>query len=197
VDFKKVKETIEKLEIDNSKTIYKLDNGTELYVHRPKKLGKSLKKEYEIHKNFQIFMKKPHEEDFKPNHLRILINLHLKKISDPAKAEKIFSILEKVYHGEDPLAYRKELEALNFRMSLDSPLVDVCLAQLFMCEQEINYTDGKVKPPRAYLMGYMRLVKCGEVEIDKLLWNSIRHPPPVRFRSEPQKLQQQILNVKI
>ena len=183
MNFEVAKGKIEKLEIGKSETIYQFDNGVKLYVHRPLKLGKSLKREYSLHKNFQIFMKKPNEREFKPNHLRILINLHLKKISDPKKAEIIFNILEKIYHGDDPLLYKKDLEFLDFRMSLDSALVDVCLAQLFMCEQEICYTDGKVKPPRAYLMGYIRLVRSGEVEIDKLLWNSIRHPPLIRFRS--------------
>lgn len=183
MDFKTAKEKIEKLGMGKSETMYKFDNGVELYVHRPEKLGRSLKREYAIHKNFQIFMKKPGEEDFKPNHLRILINLHLKKISDSEKAELIFDILEKVYNGEDPLLYKDKLTSLNFKMSLDPTLVDVCLAQLFMCEQEICYTDGKVKPPRAYLMGYIRLVRSGKVEIDKLLWNSIRHPPPIIFRS--------------
>lgn len=183
MNFKTAKEKIEKLEIGKSESMYKFNGGVELYVHRPVKLGKSLKREYALHKNFQIFMKKPNEKEFKPNHLRILINLHLKNISDPEKAKIIFDILEKVYHGEDPLLYQKELELLNFKMSLDSALVDVCLAQLFMCEQEICYTDGKVKPPRAYLMGYIRLVHSGEAEIDKLLWNSVRHPPLIRFRS--------------
>lgn len=183
MNFETAKAKIEKLEIGKSETMYKFDDGIELYVHRPEKLGRSLKREYALHKNFQIFMKKPKEKEFKPNHLRILINLHLKKISDPKKADIIFDILERIYHGDDPLLHKKDLELIDFRMSLDSALVDVCLAQLFMCEQEICYTDGKVKPPRAYLMGYIRLVRSGEVEIDKVLWNSIRHPPLIRFRS--------------
>ena len=183
MNFEVAKEKIEKLAIGSSETIYKFDDGIELYVHRPEKLGRSLKREYALHKNFQIFMKKPKEKEFKPNHLRILINLHLKKISDPKKADILFDILEKIYHGDDPLLYKKDLEILDFRMSLDSALVDVCLAQLFMCEQEICYTDGKVKPPRAYLMGYIRMVRHRAEEIDKLLWSSTRHPPRKIYRT--------------
>jgi len=53
-----------------------------------------------------------------------------------------------------------------------------------MAEQEIAYPGGKVKPPRAYIMGYIRIIREGEQEIDKLLWNSIRHPPPIKYRTK-------------
>ena len=191
MDFEKLKDLISEIKIGETKTIYKLGN-VELYVHRPEKVGRSVKQTYDLKKNFQIFMKKPGHNDFKPNHLRILINLHLKKESDNKSAEKVFDILEKVYDGEDPLKFEKELSTLNFRMSLDSALVDVCCAQLFMAEQEIAYPGGKVKPPRAYIMGYIRIIREGQQEIDKLLWNSIRHPPAIkyRFNDKNQKLQQ-------
>lgn len=74
-------------------------------------------------------------------------------------------------------------------MSLDSALVDVCCAQLFMAEQEIAYPGGKVKPPRAYIMGYIRIIREGQQEIDKVLWNSIRHPPAIKYRSRLEKNQ--------
>src|SRR3989344_836840 len=143
MDFEKLKDVIIALRIGETKTIYKLDD-IELYVHRPEKIGRSVKQTYDIKKNFQIFMKKPGHNDFKPNHLRILINLHLKKESDPNSAEIIFDILEKVYNGDDPLKFKDKLNELKFRMSLDSALVDVCCAQLFMAEQDIAYPGGKV-----------------------------------------------------
>ena len=52
-----------------------------------------------------------------------------------------------------------------------------------MAEQDINYTHGKIKPPRSFLMGYIRLIKTQKENIDKILWNSIRHPPRKEFRN--------------
>jgi len=50
-----------------------------------------------------------------------------------------------------------------------------------MSEQDINYTHGKVQPPRAFLMGYLRFIKTQEQNIDKILWSSTRHPPRIEF----------------
>ena len=67
-------------------------------------------------------------------------------------------------------------------MQLDSALVNVCCTQLFMAEQDINYTHGKINPPRSFLMGYIRFIKTKQENIDKILWSSIRHPPRKEFR---------------
>lgn len=182
MEFEKLKEIIASLKMNESKTVYELDDGVKLFLHRPEKLGRSLKrKTYDPKKNFQIFMKKPEHKDFKPNHLRVLLDLHLKRDSDPKNAEKIFDVIEKIYQGADPLNFKSILTNLKFRMFLDSPLVNVCCAQLFMAEQDVNYTDGKIQPPRAFMMGYIRMIRTGEFEIDKLLWNSIRHAPKSEF----------------
>ena len=184
MNFSELLKVIESVKIGNSKTIYKLDD-VELYIHRPEKLGASLKrKDYDPKKNFQIFMKTPGKKDFKPNHLRVLLDLHLKHESDPKLSERIFEVMEAVYKGEDPLKFSKEISKMKFRMQLDSAIVNVCSAQLFMAEQEINYTKGKVQPPRAYLMGYIRMIRTGNFEIDKILWSSTRHPPRKEFRTK-------------
>jgi len=49
-------------------------------------------------------------------------------------------------------------------------------------EQDINYTHGKIQPPRSFLMGYIRFIKTKQENIDKILWSSIRHPPRNEFR---------------
>jgi hypothetical protein len=181
--YKELLEIIEKLEIGKSRNIYRVD-GIDLWIFRPEKLGRSLKskEKYDVKKNFQIFMKKSEGKAFRPNHLRILIDLHLKLISDPKSAESVFSVLEEIYKGEDPLKFKEQLDKLKFKMELDPVLINVCCAQMFMAEQDINYTKGKIKPPRSFLMGYIRFVKSGEENIDKILWNSIRHPPREEFR---------------
>ncbi|MEM4245254.1 MAG: hypothetical protein QXR60_03570 [Candidatus Nanoarchaeia archaeon] len=183
MDYKQLLEVIKKLEFDKPQIIYSFDDGTQLFIVRPRQLGKSLKSKdkYDIKTNFQIFMNKGREKPFRPNHLRVLLDLYLKKVSEPLSAEIIFSVLEEIYKGKDPLDFKEELSPLKFRMSLDSPFINVCCAQLFMAEQDINYIHGKIKPPRAYIMGYIRLIKKGEENIDKVLWNSVRHPPRKEF----------------
>lgn len=183
MNYKELLETINKLDVGNSKNIYRVDN-TDIWIHRPEKLGRSLKskEKYDIKTNFQIFMRGGDGRAFRPNHLRILIDLHLKLISNSKEAERLFSILEEIYRGKDPLEFKDELSKIKFKMQLDTALVNICCSQLFMAEQDINYTKGKIKPPRSYLMGYIRFVKSEKENIDKLLWNSIRHPPKKEFR---------------
>lgn len=181
--YKELLETINNVRIEERKNIYREDN-TDLWIYRPEKLGRSLKskEKYDVKTNFQIFMRDKNGVAFKPNHLRILLDLHLKLISNPDSARELFYILEEVYNGRDPLEFKNELDKMKFRMQLDTALINVCCAQLFMSEQDINYTKGKVQPPRSYLMGYIRQIKLGQENIDKLLWNSIRHPPKKEFR---------------
>lgn len=185
MDFAGMKELIMDIKIGESKAVYSFSNGITLYVHRPEKVGRSVKGKYSVEKNFQIVMKEPNKKDFLPNHLRVLLDLHLKNKSNPDSAKLIFDVIEKIYDGEDPLNYEKDLKKIKFDMYLDSALVNVCLTQLFMIEQEINYTHGRVKPPRAYIMGYIRMIRTAEFEIDKLLWSSTRHPPRMEFREKP------------
>ena len=181
--YKELLEIINNLKIGESKNIYRVNN-TDLWIHRPEKLGSSLKNKdkYDIKTNFQIFMRGEDGKAFKPNHLRILLDLHLKLISNQNSADKLFLILEDIYNGKDPLEFKEELNKMEFKMQLDSALVNVCCAQLFMSEQDINYTKGKIQPPRSFLMGYIRFIKTKQENIDKILWSSIRHPPRVEFR---------------
>ena len=181
--YKELLEVVNKLKIGESKNIYRINN-TDLWIHRPKKLRRSLKSKdkYDIKTNFQIFIRGEDGKAFRPNHLRILIDLHLKLISNSTLSERLFSILEDIYNGKDPLEFKEELNKMEFKMQLDSALVNVCCVQLFMAEQDINYTKGKIQPPRSFLMGYIRFVKSKRENIDKILWSSIRHPPRNEFR---------------
>ncbi len=94
---------------------------------------------------------------------------------------RLFEILEEVFNGKDPLDFQEEVDKMNFPMKIDDTMIFLCTAQLFMAEQDINYSDGKVQPPRAYLMGYLRFISTKEQNIDKILWSSIRHPPRQEF----------------
>jgi hypothetical protein len=81
--------------------------------------------------------------EFRPTHVRLLFDLHLKRRSEPDKSEKLFYALEKVYEGEDPKKLAPELRNIDFRMQLDSAEVNLYYAQLLMIEQDFNYVPKK------------------------------------------------------
>lgn len=180
MEYQQLLKEIENLKIGGRKEFYSEDED-KIIIYRPEKLGRSLKnKNYDIKKNFQIILKKPKEKEFLPNHLRILIEFN-HKIKGGKNADEFFKMAEEIYKGEDPLKFKTKLKELDFPEELDSSLITLCLVQLFMAEQDINYTHGKVLPPRAFLMGYLRFIKTQEQNIDKVLWSSTRHPPRVEF----------------
>ena len=89
--YKELLEIINNLKIGESKNIYRVNN-TDLWIHRPEKLGSSLKNKdkYDIKTNFQIFMRGEDGKAFKPNHLRMLLDLHLKQIRNQNYADNLF-----------------------------------------------------------------------------------------------------------
>ena len=168
---------IEDLKIGERKEIYN-EEGDKIIIFRPEKLGRSLKnKNYDIAKNFQIILKKSNAKEFLPNHLRVLIEFNHKiKVGN-----EFLKMVEEIYNGEDPIKFKEELKELKLLEDLDPSIITLCLIQMFMAEQDINYTHGKVQPPRAFLMGYLRFIEKKEQNIDKILWSSTRHPPRQEF----------------
>ena len=184
---KDLKDLILNLEITERKTIYTTSKGEEIFVYKPSKPSATLKHaDYDPRRNFQIFLKFPNKREFRPNHLRLLLDLHLKRLSDKIKSNYIFSVLEKIYEGDDPVDFADKLKDLDFRMQIDSSVLNIYYGQLFMIEQDINWSYRKTQcdPPRSYLMGYIRMVHSGEKEIDRLLWSATRNPPPKKWREK-------------
>lgn len=181
MNYQELLKEIESLEIGGRKELYD-ESGDKIIIFRPEKLGRSLKnKNYDIKKNFQIILKKPDEKEFLPNHLRVMIEFDHIINKGGENSNKFYEIIEEIYKGEDPLKFKEELKNLKLSEELDPPIITLCLIQLFMSEQDINYTHGKVQPPRAFLMGYLRFIKSKEQNIDKVLWSSTRHPPRIEF----------------
>ncbi|MBD3312775.1 hypothetical protein GF352_04970 [archaeon] len=181
MNYDEMAKIIRGLGLGAEKVVYK-DDRVALKIFRPKKLGGSLKnKEYDVMNNFQIILEKQGQDSFLPNHLRALLNLDLMMKTNPEDFEKFYQIIEKIYEGADPDNFKEQLSKLSFRFIYDSPYIILCYIQLFMLEQDLNYTTGKVQPPRAYLMGYIRFLRTGEQNIDKILWSATRHPPRVKF----------------
>ena len=71
------------LPFDTMKEVY--SNGKQsLLIYRPSTLSKRFKN-YDINTNFQIFLKIGDDKPFKPNHLRLLIDLKLRADSPPSR----------------------------------------------------------------------------------------------------------------
>ena len=186
MNYDKLKELITNLDLGKTKTIYKTDENTSIFITKPLKVPTKLKQneKYDPKNNFQIGLKKQNQKEFLPNHLRILIDLYLKNEHNSKEAGILFNMIEDIYEGKDPEIYKEQLKKTKFRLEIEKPYTILCLAQLFMLEQDINYNFGKVKPPRAYLMGYIRMIRLKAEELDKLLWGSTKHPPRIAFRSK-------------
>ena len=184
MDYDVLKKLILSIKLDEKRTIYKIKEGVELFINKPSKVPTKLKNSsrYNPKKNFQIGLRKKGYKEFLPNHLRIMIDLELKKKEKQTKATVLFDAIEQIYEGRDPEKFKKILDGYNFKEGFEDAYTDLCLTQLFFLEQDINYDFGKVQPPRAYLMGYIRMIRLDIEEIDKLLWNSTRHPPRMEFR---------------
>src|SRR5690606_34528654 len=88
-------DVIFKLPIGESVSIFD-DGKTDLYVVRPSKIFKN----YDIDKNFQIFIREGNRE-FRPNHLRVMIDLHLRSISRPDLKRELLLAFDEIFYKKD------------------------------------------------------------------------------------------------
>lgn len=134
--------------------------------------------------DFAVGLVLPGRAEFYPTHVRLLLDLHLKRIGNTKDSELIFRALEDVFRGEDPVRHAHTLAALAFPMQLDDADVNLFYAQLLMIEQDFTYEGkSKLSPPREYLMRFIRWVYSRDDQIDKIITNAVRNwPPPVRYR---------------
>ena len=137
--------------------------------------------------DYAVGLKIPGREEFYPTHVRLLIDLHLKRISDFDSSKILFSAFEDIFEGNEPEKYKDELEKITFPMQLDNSFVNLAYGQLLMIEQDFNYgPDGTKKskhdPPREFLMCFIRWVASQENEIDKVITAAVRnYPAPRKF----------------
>jgi len=140
--------------------------------------------------DFAVGLKIPGRNEFYPTHIRLLFDLYIKRISNERDSYQLFSMLEKVYDGDDPVSLAPELLKLNFPMKLDDPDVNLYYAQLLMIEQDFNYGPSgckrsTVNPPREFLMRFIRWVASGDDEIDIIIFCAVRNkPPPSKYSKQ-------------
>jgi len=171
--------SLKNLEPSDHKIIYTGKNGTKVIVKYTGKLSP---------KDFAVGLIPSNEEEFYPTHVRLLIDLFIKRESNSEGAHKLGLLFEKMFSGEDPGKLAKAALEISFRMQFDDPDVNLYYAQLLMIEQDINYGPGmerqsKMNPPREYLMRFIRWVLSGDSTIDRIIFAAAgrRYPAPEKY----------------
>ncbi|BAI61680.1 hypothetical protein MCP_1608 [Methanocella paludicola SANAE] len=169
---------IEKLEFDKKSTINIDNDNAELYVIRPSVLPGSLRNEYDVKKNFQIWLNH-HYRNFKPNHLRVFIDLNLRVRARPDLKNKLLMAFDNIFYGSDPLEEVRVFDNEQFPHYLNSIKTIACLSQLFLIEQELNYTrESNFDPKNLFYQGWIRQFIDNPKEIDNMCMSVARFQPP-------------------
>jgi len=172
----KMLQIVKKLPFDKKVVI--LDyKGTQIYLYRPSQLSRRFK-DYDVKKNFQIWLKEGKRE-FRPNHLRILVDLFLRSRSRPELKKKLLLAFDNIFYGNDPEVELKILEKEKFEHYLNSLKIIGYLAQVFIVEQEYCYhKKSKFEPPTLFLQGWIRQFIDSPKEVDNLCMSVCNRQPP-------------------
>ena len=159
--------------------IYKSQKNVEVTVTQT---GKHSERDYAVGLNL------PGQEEFRPTHIRLLIDLYIKRESNGKDFKTFFKSLEDVYAGQDPKSFVEELRTLTFPMQLDEPEINLYIAQLLMIEQDFNFgpdapKKSKMDPPREYLMRFFRWIAAADTQIDRIIFAAAgrRYPAPEKY----------------
>ncbi|MCM1186747.1 MAG: hypothetical protein NC251_09510 [Lachnoclostridium sp.] len=155
------------------------NNGEQaILLYRPSTLSKRFKN-YDINTNFQIFLKIGNEKPFRPNHLRLLIDLKLRSRELPKAKEELLCAFDKIFYGAEPLEAIKPLTYIRFTQYINPIDITAMLAQLFIIEQNIGYgAKSTFDPPALYLQGWIRTFIDSKQEIDQIIYRICRNTPP-------------------
>lgn len=185
--YNELRETILDLEFDTMTLIY--DNGEQkILVFRPSTLSDRFK-DYDVNTNFQIFLQIGDEKPFRPNHLRLLIDLKLRSRELPQAREDMLIAFDRIFYGEDPLLAIKEISHIYFAQFINPLDITAVLAQLFIIEQDIGYgSRSTFEPPSLYIHGWIRTFIHSEQEIDQIIYRICRNTPPaVKYTCQDNK----------
>lgn len=168
---------VKNLPFDTKKIIYNA-SGFSVFIYRPSQLSKRFS-EYNKKKNFQIWFKEDNRE-FRPNHLRVFIDLNLRVRSKPAAKKKLLTAFDNIFYGEDPEIALKSLSKEHFEHSLNPIIISGILSQLLLIEQEYAYhKESKFNPPTLFYQGWVREFIDSSKEIDNLCMSVANWQPPL------------------
>ena len=179
MDKQAIFEIVKNLEFDKKNVVF--NEGAEIFLLRPSKLSKKFK-DYDVKKNFQIWLKDG-EREFRPNHLRVMIDLNLRVRSRPELKNKLLLAFDSIFYGKDPEIELKELSKEKFAHFLNPLKVIGILVQLFIIEQEHGYhKESKFDPPTLFFQGWIREFIDNPKEIDNLCMSvANRQPSEARY----------------
>ena len=171
-------EIVKELKFDRNTVVCKDENSVEISILRPSKLPPRFK-DYDVNKNFQIWLKEGNRI-FRPNHLRVMIDLNLRVRSQPSLKKQLLTIFDNIFYGADP---DKEIEIIKnekFVHCLNSLKIIANLAQLFIIEQDYCYNKkSKYSPPYLFFQGWIREFIDNPKEIDNLCMSVCRGQEPL------------------
>jgi hypothetical protein len=173
-------EIVKNLEFDKKTHVF-TEGNLEVFLLRPSKLSKKFE-DYDVKKNFQIWLKEG-EREFRPNHLRVMIDLNLRVRSRPDLKNKLLLAFDNIFYGKDPEKELDELSKEKFEHFLNPLKVIGILAQLFIIEQEYGYhRESKFDPPTLFFQGWIREFIDNPKEIDNLCMSvANRQPSEARY----------------
>lgn len=185
--YEKMKEIVLDLPFDTLTEVY--HNGAQaILIYRPSTLSKRFKN-YDVNTNFQIFLRIGDDKPFRPNHLRLLIDLKLRVREIPQSKEELLIAFDKIFYGEEPLVAIKPLARICFTQYINPIDITAILAQLFIIEQDIGYGGiSTFNPPSLYIHGWIRTFIDAEQEIDQVIYRICRNTPPaVKYTCQDNK----------
>jgi hypothetical protein len=159
-------------------------NNYEIYLRRPSKLSSHFKN-YNVNKNFQIWLRHGNRE-FRPNHLRIMIDLYLRTRSRPDLKKPILNSFDNIFYSSCPDEEIIIFENERFEHSLNPLRISAYLHQLFLVEQDYCYNkDSNYEPPNLFYQGWIRQCVDSPEEIDNLCMSICRgRPPAVKYTAK-------------
>ena len=177
MNYEELKEFVYSIPFDVMMEVYRNEDVV-LSVFRPTKLSKRFKN-YDVNKNFQIFLQEGTEKEFRPNHLRMFIDLKLRVMEHPELKKDLLEAFDRIFYGEDPCKAVANVKKHNFSLCLNSIDIIANLAQLFLLEQNEGFgKKSKYDPPSLYLQGWIRTFLNDSSTIDDLLKALTRNNPP-------------------
>lgn len=167
---------VRELKFDTKKVVF-TDEGIDVFLFRPSKLSKRFDG-YDLNKNFQIWLRDG-EREFRPNHLRVMIDLNLRTRCRPDLKQTMLSIFDNIFYRKDPDEEIKRIKSEKFEHFLNPINVIAYLAQLFLIEQEYCYhRESNFEPPTLFLQGWIREFIDSPKEIDNMCMSVCSGQPP-------------------
>lgn len=183
MDYEKLLQIVKDLPVNDTVSIFK-EGNEEILIVRP--FNKF--KKYDEKKNFQIFIKEG-ERVFRPNHLRVMIDLHLRVRSRPDLKKELLIAFDNIFYKKDSIKAIQKIIPEHFEHSLNSIKVIAILSQLFLIEQEYNYTKpSKYSPVTLFYQGWIRQSIDSSKEIDNLAMSICKsQPPAIKYTKQENK----------